>query len=63
VRLHKPDWIEELYLKEYINKQSTKDYYWENGKMVMTENYHVNRGYCCKNGCKHCPYENSKSTG
>ncbi|WP_235938402.1 DUF5522 domain-containing protein [Chitinophaga solisilvae] len=28
--------------------------------MVFTEKYHRDRGYCCGNGCKHCPfsYEN-----
>jgi hypothetical protein len=25
--------------------------------MVMTEKYHLERGYCCGNGCRHCPYE------
>lgn len=25
--------------------------------MVLTEAYHLERGYCCGNGCKHCPYE------
>ncbi|MCE2740331.1 MAG: DUF5522 domain-containing protein [Sphingobacteriales bacterium] len=24
--------------------------------MVFTANYHLQRGYCCKNGCRHCPY-------
>ena len=47
------DWIEDLYLKEQFKG---KDYYWENGKMVMTEKYHLDRGYCCKNKCRHCPY-------
>jgi len=28
----------------------------EQGLMVFTEKYHRKRGYCCKNGCKHCPY-------
>jgi len=33
------------------------DYYFnEQGLMVFTEKYHRKRGYCCKNGCKHCPY-------
>ncbi|MFC2188641.1 DUF5522 domain-containing protein [Peijinzhouia sedimentorum] len=32
----------------------------ENGLWVFTEVYHAKRGYCCKNGCKHCPY-NKKS--
>lgn len=32
------------------------DYYFENGLMVLTEHYLRNRGYCCGNGCRHCPY-------
>src|SRR5688500_19860718 len=32
------------------------DYYFENGLMVFTEAYHLRRGYCCKSGCRHCPY-------
>lgn len=31
-------------------------YFNENGLMVFTELYHKNRGYCCKSGCKHCPF-------
>ncbi len=34
-----------------------EDYYInEDGYFVMTEKYHLKRGYCCKSGCKHCPY-------
>ena len=29
----------------------------ENGLIVLTEKYHLERGYCCGNGCKHCPYQ------
>ena len=33
------------------------DYYVnEDGLVVLTEKYHLERGYCCGNGCKHCPY-------
>ncbi len=32
------------------------DYYFENGFMVFKEAYHLARGYCCGNGCRHCPY-------
>ena len=32
------------------------DFYMENGLMVLTEAFHLKRGYCCKNGCRHCPY-------
>jgi hypothetical protein len=28
-----------------------------NGNIVFTESYHLKRGYCCDNGCRHCPYE------
>ncbi len=29
----------------------------EEGYIVLTEKYHLEKGYCCGNGCKHCPYE------
>lgn len=32
----------------YLNKE---------GLMVLTEKYHLERGYCCSNGCLHCPYD------
>jgi len=32
------------------------DYYVENGLLVFTEYYLRERGYCCTNGCRHCPY-------
>ena len=34
-----------------------EDFYWnEQGYMVLTANYLLERGFCCGNGCKHCPY-------
>jgi len=38
-------WIEGIHY--YIN---------EEGLVVLTEKYLLERGYCCGNGCKHCPY-------
>lgn len=38
-------WIEGVHY--YINNE---------GLIVLTEKYHLERGYCCGNGCKHCPY-------
>jgi len=38
-------WIEGIHY--YIN---------EDGLVVMTENFLRERGYCCGNGCKHCPF-------
>jgi hypothetical protein len=37
------------------------DYYIENGFVVMTEQYHLRRGYCCESGCRHCPYTAAKA--
>lgn len=35
-----------------------KQYYIDvDGKWVFTEAYHKERGYCCGNACRHCPYE------
>lgn len=33
------------------------DYYFENGLMVLTARFLKNRGYCCRNNCRHCPYQ------
>ena len=32
------------------------DYYLEAGKYVFTARYLKKRGYCCRSGCRHCPY-------
>jgi hypothetical protein len=33
------------------------DYYInDKGLLVFTEKYLLYRGYCCGNGCMHCPY-------
>ena len=34
-------------------------YYNEDGYIVFTEKYHLAKGNCCGNGCKHCPYQYS----
>lgn len=31
-------------------------YYNEQGFIVLTAKYHLDRGHCCGNGCRHCPY-------
>lgn len=28
----------------------------DSGLFVLTENALLTRGYCCGNGCRHCPY-------
>ena len=32
------------------------DYYMEDGKLVFTEQFHLRKGKCCHNGCRHCPF-------
>jgi hypothetical protein len=34
-----------------------EDFYFENRLMVLTEKFLLDRGYCCENGCRHCPYQ------
>ena len=36
------------------------DYYFEGGLMVLTARFLRNRGYCCGNGCRHCPYSDEE---
>jgi len=44
-------------------KQGVDFYLNEEGLMVFTEIYHLKRGYCCKNKCKHCPWKFGKEKG
>ncbi|MBC7688252.1 MAG: hypothetical protein H7211_08750 [Aquabacterium sp.] len=37
-------------------KEGEDFYYNEAGYIVLTEKYHLAKGVCCGNGCKHCPY-------
>jgi hypothetical protein len=32
-------------------------YYNKDGYMVLTEKCHLKKGFCCGNGCTHCPYQ------
>lgn len=42
-------------LDYYIDEQS--------GLFVLTTYFLLNRGSCCGNGCKHCPYEPNAQEG
>ncbi|WP_258101879.1 DUF5522 domain-containing protein [Marinoscillum pacificum] len=42
--------------KKYKGLEEEDFYYTEEGFLVFTEKYHRKRGYCCKSGCRHCPY-------
>lgn len=44
------------------NLKENIDYYLDElGRYVFTEAYHLNRGYCCGNDCKHCPWKDDIS--
>lgn len=44
--------------------KESEDYYFnEQGFLVFTENYHLKRGYCCQNKCKHCPWKKKSKSG
>lgn len=38
-------------------QEGTDFYFNEQGLMVLTEAYHLSKGYCCGNGCLHCPFD------
>lgn len=46
-----PQQQEQKKLKEGLH------YYIENGYRVFTELYHRERGFCCRQGCRHCAFK------
>ena len=52
--MRQDDWITEAYIKEFLSQK--QDFYKEGGNLIMTEDYHIKRGYCCGSRCRHCPY-------
>jgi hypothetical protein len=43
-------------LKENIDYYINQD-----GNLVFTREYHLKRGYCCKNKCLNCPWDYGKT--
>ncbi len=35
----------------------TGEYYFDGPFLVFTAAYHLRRGFCCGNDCRHCPYD------
>ena len=53
-------------MKEFspLNNLDDDDYYRSpEGFVVFTEKLHLKRGFCCKSGCKHCPYGYNPKSG
>ena len=46
-------------------KEFIKDihYYLEGERVVFTALFHIERGHCCGNGCRHCPYDPKHKKG
>ena len=38
-------------------------YYLEGERVVFTDIFHFQRGSCCDNGCRHCPYTKPRKKG
>lgn len=47
-------------MKEDELKEGVHYYINEDGLFVFTKQYHLEKGFCCGNGCLHCPYEYEK---
>ncbi len=44
-------------MANWLDKYEADEFYLSpEGFIVFTEKYHLKRGYCCQNNCKHCPY-------
>ncbi|MBK9272238.1 MAG: hypothetical protein IPM48_11655 [Saprospiraceae bacterium] len=52
--------LEEKPAIENPNINENEEYYLEDGKVVFTSLFLLKRGYCCKSGCRHCPYGEKK---
>jgi len=46
--------------KNAVPKILPGDFYFENGLLVFTAEYHRRRGWCCGSGCRHCPYRQNQ---
>ena len=51
--------VEPVKYNNMEKKEFIKDvhYYLEEGRVVFTALHHSNRGSCCGNSCRHCPFE------
>jgi len=56
VSRQKPNQIERVTPDRSTPVVEGVDYYLEGTAVVFTASYHLRRGSCCGNGCRHCPY-------
>lgn len=43
-------------MKQNDLKEGIHFYINQDGYIVLTEKYHLEKGFCCGMGCLHCPY-------
>ena len=43
-------------IAQRVSPADEPDFYMDDGNVVFTAAYHLKRGNCCANGCRHCPY-------
>ena len=55
-QIHKPQIVIFAKMKKYVPIEEGDYYLTPEGYRCFTEQYHLKRGYCCKSGCRHCPY-------
>jgi hypothetical protein len=46
--------VQEVPVKSY---KEGIHYYMDGERVVFTALFHIQRGQCCGNGCRHCPYD------
>ena len=47
--------------REEVSVDRSSDSYRDlDGRTVFTAAFHLKRGYCCGNGCRHCPYDGER---
>jgi 2-iminoacetate synthase ThiH len=52
--------VQEVLVKSY---KEDIHYYMEGERVIFTALFHIERGQCCGNGCRHCPYEPKHKKG
>jgi Family of unknown function (DUF5522) len=49
--------------REESKKLLPSDFYTEGDRVIFTESFHIKRGSCCGNFCRHCPYNPKHTKG
>ncbi len=52
--------VQEVPVKSY---KEGIHYYMEGERVIFTALFHIQRGSCCGNGCRHCPYDPKHKKG